>query len=282
MAKGKATGRGGKRFFRKGKKAVAKVKKAKAKKNMDTFFLACKYNLMMRAGQGVQVANYFYNVWNLLDPAGAGGLGPWSVHNIPEFKLYATLYDKVRVNSITVRWTPKANVLDQAIGQADSTYNVSGDGMVHTCIDRDGAAPSSITQIRKYSSYRAYSVMKKAQRTYSIKYPTGVWLDCQNLFSDMTLLTRLGATGSITMYAENLLEDNYELINEPWASVELTYNCVFQGKNSAAVSVGEGGSIILTPHTQLVNKAQSPLIYTGFDTFDNSGNLISGNTTQFG
>jgi hypothetical protein len=42
----------------------------------------------------------------------------------------------------------------------------------------------------------------------------------------------LGLTGGVTMYADNLLEDNLEIINEPWATVVVEYNIVFQGKTS--------------------------------------------------
>lgn len=267
--------------MKRAKKAVAKQRKARAKKGMDTFFLQARTTLGIRPVQGTTVANYLYQAFNLLDPAGASGQGAWCLQNIPEFKLYTTLYDKVRVNSVTVRLTPKANVLGQDAAQNDTALNVSGDGMIHTAIDRDSVAPSNIAQLRKYTTYKGYSLLKKFVRSYAITWPSGVWLDCQNLWSDMTLLQRLGAFGSVTMYAENVLEDNLEIFNEIFANVELIYNCVFQGKNSAAVSYDpDTGACTVTPHSLIPNKTPSEVVLYGVDVTDNSGNLIRGNVNN--
>lgn len=261
----------GKRAMRKAKKALAKKTKARAKKNMDTFFLACKTTIGLKPLQGVSVSNYLYQNFILLDPT-----APWGVTQIPEFNLFKNIYDKVRVNSITVKWTVKANMLTQAEAQNDALLNVGGDGMLHTAIDRDGVIPSSIAQLRKYGSYRGYSVLKSGQRSYKVTYPAGVWLDCQNIYSDTTLLTRLGLTGTIGMYAENLLEDNLEIFNEPFCNAEITYNCVFQGKNSASVSYDLSGNVTVVPHVNIPNKPVSDYVMYGIDTVDNSGNVIRG------
>lgn len=214
--------------MRKAKRMVTKLHKSKAKKNMDTFFLKCKTELNVVPTQGATVANYVYGLAPLL----SGG----NLLNNAEFNLYRIQYDKYRVNSITAKWIPKANVLDQANGQADGSYNLTGDGAIHTVIDRDGVAPSSTAALSRYPSYKKFSIMKKWSRSYSIKYPMGIWLDCQDPVGNAQVVATLGLGGGITWYAENFLEDNYEVYNEPVAALELSWNIVFQGKTSASLS----------------------------------------------
>lgn len=267
--------------LRKAKAMVTKVHKAKAKKNRDNFFYQARTQLLIKPVQGVTVANYIYQGFNLLDPGGAGGQGSWSIHNIPEFNLFRSIYDKVRVNSVTVRVVPRANVFSQDAAQNDGSLNLTGDGMIHTVVDRDNLGPSNIAQLRKYPSYKAYSVMKPFTRSYAIKYPTGVWLDTStlaNMYSDLPMLDRMGGFGGITLYAENLPEDNGEIFNEPWASVEIRYNCVFQGKTSSTVSWDpDTNSVTVTQELPAPNKPFSDTLLPGVDTVDNSGNLVRGN-----
>lgn len=261
---------------KKARKIVTKERKTKAKKNMDTFFLRAKTQTTLKPVQGGAVANYVYQHFPLMDAT-----SPIAVTQIPEFNLYRVQYDKVRINSIHVVVTPKANVLDQAIGQADAQYNVTGSGVVHTCVDRDGPAPSNVAAIERYPSYKKFSVMKKFARQYSIKWPINEWLDCQNIYaSDLSLK---GCKGGITIYGENFLEDNYELLNEPWAQVEVYYNVVFQGKTSASLSVdATTGAVTLTPHEVFTNLPYSGLgtgtqttLSGSVVTYDNSGNQIT-------
>lgn len=205
---------------------------------MDTFFLRAKQVSTIIPGQGVSVSNYIY--WcTTLDPTTPSQ--NQSYLGNAEFNLYRQMYDKFRVNSVHIKVIPKANVLDQATGQLDSAYNLSGDGVVHTCIDRDGVAPSSIAAISRYPSYKRFDVKKNWSRSYSISYPKGVWLDCQSP-ATFSMTKELGLSGGITFYAENLLEDNNELYNEPYAQIECYYNIVFQGKTSAQLSAVLDGS----------------------------------------
>lgn len=210
----------------KAKKMITKQHKAKAKKNMDTYFLKTKNLFNAVPVQGVSVSNYIYLSYTL-DPTGLQA----QYLNNAEFKLWALQYDKFRVNSVTVRVKPKANVLDQANAQNDTTLNVVGDGLVHTAIDRDSVAPNSTALISRYPSYKSYNVLKPFSRSYTVKYPTGVWIDC-DAPGNFTMAKELGLSGGITMYAESLLEDNAELYNEPWAEITVEYNIVFQGKTS--------------------------------------------------
>lgn len=240
MAPRRGSGKGkrsAKPSMAKAKKMITKLHKSKAKKNMDTFFLKCKNGVTISPAQGVITSNFIYRGFSL-DVTGSGDYaqnGTALFLNNSEFQLYRLQFDKFRVNSVTVRVTPKANVLDQGAAQNDSSYNVTGDGLIHTCLDRDGLAPSSRAIISRYPSYRKYSVLKPFTRSYSIKYPTGIWVDCQSPAS-FTMAKELGLTGGITMYAENVLEDRLEILNEPWATVIVEYNIVFQGKTSNSLS----------------------------------------------
>lgn len=46
----------------------------------------------------------------------------------------------------------------------------------------------------------------------------------------------LGLQGGVTIYAENILEDSGEVYNEPWASVLVEHNIVFQGKTQGKLA----------------------------------------------
>lgn len=244
------------RAFKKAKKAIAKRKVRMAKKNMDTFFLRTRVTGAILPTQGVTVANYISSFWKLLDPTSFVG-----VVNSAEFQLYSKIYDRVRVNRMTVRLVPKANTLDMGQAQNDTQYNCTGDGRIHTAIFRepDGFS-TTVSRFARQPSYKPYSVLKRVTRSYSIKYPTGVWLDCQNMFSDTTLLQRLGANGGIGIYAENVLEDNAELYNEPWASLELSYDCVFQGKIVSGLSQDVSGNIVIAKQSNITVAPPSKIV----------------------
>lgn len=247
------------RALRKAKKVLANRKVKMAKKNMDTFFLRAKVTGNILPSQGVTVSNYISSYWKLLDPTSAVG-----VTNNSEFGMYCSIYDRVRVNSLRVRIVPKANMLDMGQAQNDTTYNVTGDGKVHTAIFREGDGFSgNVARFSRQPSYKAYSVLKPIVRSYKITYPKGVWLDAQNIFNDTTLLQRLGALGGIGIYAENLLEDNSEIFNEPWASVEFSYDCVFQGKSVIALIKDASGNIVLTNPTTVTPPTPSKIVNIG-------------------
>jgi len=214
----------------KAKKMVTNQRRGKAKKNMDTFFFKSKVTATITPQQGALVANYIYNSFTL-DPTGASA----AYMSNAEFNLYRGLYDKFRVNSVKVTFIPKANVLDQLNNNNDTQLNTTGDGKIHHCIDRDGVAPSSISRLSRYPSYRYTSVLKKFSRIYSVKYPVGVWIDC-DAPAGFSMSRELGLTGGVTIYAENILEDSGEVYNEPWASVLVEHNIVFQGKTSGTLT----------------------------------------------
>jgi len=241
--------------MKKAKKMVAKKTKARSKKNMDTMFLAAKTLQNVVPTQGLGVANYVYGGNTII-----GG----NLLLNAEFNFYRLQYDKFRVNSVTIKWIPKANVLDQASGQNDGAYNLSGDGKIHTVIDRDSLAPSSVAALSRYPSYKAMSIMKTWSRRYNVTYPPNVWLDCQNPSGNQQVYETLGLAGTITWYAENFLEDNYEVFNEPIAGLEVTWGVVFQGKTSGSLAFGldeSGGvtSVTITPVAPSSFRTQTPL-----------------------
>lgn len=207
--------------------------------------------------QGVAVSNYLYSFVPLFDFNNTTGYG---LGNVAEFNLWRSMYDKFRVN--TVRWkiTPKANVFDAGSAQNETTYTLTGDGAVHEVVDRDGPGPSNITQLARYPSYKKHSLLNKWQRQYSVKYPSGIWLDCQNPYdAEMTATFKsLGLGGGLTLYAENMIEENLEVFNEPWAEVRIEYDVVFQGKTLGNLksSFDEKGNLIgvnITSPSVIVN-----------------------------
>jgi len=264
----------------KAKRVVGKAHKRAAKTNKDTFFLKAKVSAVLTPGQGSVVSNYIYRHFPLMDPT-----GPTSISQIPEFNLYRIQYDQVRINRVTIVVTPKANVLDQGVAQADGVLQVAGNGMIYSAIDRDGPAPSNPTAIERYPSMRKHSVLKKIKRSYSIKWNGADWLDCQNIYATAPedTLRRWGAFGGVTLYGENFLEEIGETVNEPWADVEIYYDCVFRGKTSASLSVGVDGSVTLTPQEVFTPLSFSPLgvgTYTlhasaESQTIDNTGATVT-------
>lgn len=229
--------------MKRAKKQIANRKKKMASKNQDTFFLRTRVLASIVPTQGVTVANYISLFWKLLDPTSSVGVTQSS-----EFGLFKSIYDRVRVNRMRIKITPKANVLDQVNAQDEDNLNVSGDGKVHTAVFRESDGFSATTtRMMRQPSYRGYSILKPFTRTYGITYPKGVWLDCQNIYSDETLLKRLGAYGGVGIYAENVLEENLEIFNEPWAAVEISYDCVFQSKIVGSLSLTDDGSVLVAP-----------------------------------
>ena len=242
---------------RNAKRVVAKAHKRAAKKNLDTFFLRAKSTFLQVPSQGVLTSNYIYVAAQLLSG---------ELQSNAEFQFYRQLYDRFRVNRVTVKVTPKANVMDAGIAQLDGAYNLSGDGVIHTVVDRDSIAPSSVAQMLRYPSYKSFSLLKKFSRSYSVTWPKGVWLDCQDpkAGNSSAILNTLGLAGGVTMYAENLIEDAGELISEPWAQLEYMWDIVFCGKAASSMSFAtdEGGNVTavtLTSSESVPSAALTPL-----------------------
>lgn len=246
--------RSAKPTLKKAKAMVTKNRKAKAKINMDTFYLKTKQLYDITPVQGTTVANYLYTS-SAIAPSGNN-----SYVTNAEFNLYKLQFDRFRVNSVTVKIIPKANVLDQAQATNDSALTLSGDGSIHTCIDRDGTAPPNIAAISRYPSYKKYSLNKPFSRTYRIKYPIGVWMDTNNP-NGFEMQRSLGQWGGITLYAENLVEDIGEIFNEPFASMEVSHDIVFQGKTQGSLTgvydaSGNLTGVTVSARDETIEKAQ--------------------------
>lgn len=261
------------------RKAVAKKHKRQAKQNKDTFFLLAKTEGVLTPVQGVTVANYLYFAPQLVDP----GSGSWSVFNNAEFNLYRYLYDQVRINSIIVKLIPKVNQMN-VTEYTSSTLNTTGDGVIHSVIDRDGQAPSNIARLTRYPSYVRKSLLKPITRSYTVRYPRDVWLDCQNITTLPDELTRMGLTGGPTFYAENLPEIKGTLINNPWYDVVVMYKCVFRGKTSASISISSS-NVVVTPDPPAFTVPSFTFTSirgttSGDMHYDLSGNLVSISDSQ--
>lgn len=242
MAKGDKKGgkKLSKKTLNKAKKVLGNKKMAKSKKGMDTFFQRCRSEGVLIPQQGVTVANYVFSSWGLL------GEGADKLTNNAQFQQNALIYDKFRVNRLRIQIKPKANVMDAAGAQNDTAYNLKGSGVLHSVIDRDGTGPSSISQMVQRSSYRKTSVLKNMTRSYAVKYPTNVWLDCQSPEALVETARQLGLYGGVTIYAEDFIEDNYEVFNEPWAEYTIEWDVVFQGRAApkTAFTLNEAGEVI--------------------------------------
>lgn len=224
------------------KKVIGKYHKSQKAKSMDTYPLTCKFTMTSIPTQGATVSNYVYHSFPLMNPSSTT-----DVTQNAEFSLFKNIYDQVRINSILIKVTPKANVLSQAEAQYDGVMTLTGDGLVHTVVDRNSAGPWNVSALTKYSSYRKFNQKKAFSRSYKVSWPKGVWLDCKSIYDDQTLLKRLGCFGGLTLYAENLPEDANEVINEPWADIHIYYNVVFRGKTSASLSSTDGGGVKVDP-----------------------------------
>lgn len=272
MAKGK---RVSKRAMAKAKRAVAKKESKLRKKNMDTYFLRVKNLSTLTPTQGITVSNYIYQGFTL---STATGISDFTKN--ADFVLYQKLYDRFRINRMTVKMIPKANMLDITLGQANNITQV-GDMVLHSVVDRDGIAPSSIATMSRYPSYRQQSVLKPFKRSYAVKYPRGQWLDCQNVPASGDRLQDIGLYGTITVYAENLPEPSGDVFNDPIYAVEVSYDIVFQGRTNGKLSaitdiVGNVIGVDVRGPEQIPTLAQSPKTnvrgYLQFDTRTVAGN----------
>lgn len=259
----------------KAKKIVAKSQAKKRFKQLDTYFLRAKMNVLLTPTQGVSVANYL-QAWFPLSLS-------TSSYDWTKSADYVSLkyqYDQVRVNKIKVVVTPRANVFDQANAQNDANLTLVGDGLIHTAIDRDSQTPTNVPALTRYGSYQKYSLNKKFTRVYGVKWPKGVWLDCGSEYADPNILKEIGALGGIGMYAENFPEDKLEVWNEPYANATIYYDLVLRGKITPNTGTDASGNVILYRPSDINIAPASPAIVTagalnGYNrrlTVDLSGN----------
>lgn len=216
------------------KKAATKQRRRARKQNKDTHFERVTTSFLVTPQQGVTTTNYMYAYVSLLATGSTGS----SITDNTQFQFLRKMYDRVRVNRVKVSWVPKANVLSLDQAQNDALLNASGDGMIHTAIDRDGSVPVAKSAFLNYPSYKPFSILKKWSRSYATTYPKSIWLDADDFLSADTQTNRaIGLYGGVSLYAENILEDSGELINEPLGTMTVEWDCVFQGRSLRSISV---------------------------------------------
>jgi len=240
--------------LKKAVRIVGKVQAKKRKQNSDTMSLLCKTQIDIVPQQGLNTSNYVSQFFSLLPDSDFV-----SVLNNADFTIYRTLYDRFRVNSMLVQWTPRPNVLDQSNAQSDSANNL-GDNLLHYACDRDGRAPTQVGAMLKYSSYFKSTVLKKHSRKYSASYPRGIWLDTNSPGDKSQLSKGMGLQGGVSVYGENFLEDGGEIWNEPIGTFTIWWRVVFQGKVAGKVSYNsETQEVCILPAEQIPLKPVNPI-----------------------
>lgn len=198
--------------------------------------------------QGLTVSNYVYTYWspapNYLSPAQSNPL-----FSSAEFNLYRNLYDQFRVNRVTIRIIPRANVVDATnlVTQNDSASITQGKGVYYTVEDRDGIAPGYIGSMNKYASVKVTRLTSKLTRTYMPTNAKSLWFDCQDPAGLDQISRSIGMRGGITLYAESLPEVTNAVLNSVWADVEVLYSVTYRGKAMVNLTVNEDGSVLASP-----------------------------------
>lgn len=266
--------------YKKAKKVVAKAQAKKRGKQQDTQFLRVKFVGELVPVQGTTVTNYL-NYWQPLCISAGATSFDW--RNASDYTVLKYQYDQVRVNRMKVVLTPKANVFDASNAQNDANLTLIGDGMIHSAIDRDSQTPTNVNALSRYSSYQRKSLLKKVVRSYQVKWPTGVWLDCGNEFGGGadSIVRSIGGFGGIGFYAEDIVEDKFEWYNEPYCQVTVYFDLVLRGKITPNTGLDASGNIILYRPIYTAICDPSPLIQTGGNinglnrrlVLDASGNL---------
>lgn len=194
--------------------------------------------------QGLTVSNYIYDyITPRLDPVN----GSINLPSINEFKMLALVYDRFRVNSVSVSYKPRANMMS-VFDSVDGSLNM-GSGVVYVAQLRDGQAPSHPSQIKRIKGCKAYSILKPFKSTYKVKYPKSIWLDSAdpNQGNQQGLVESLGLQGGITVYGENFPEPPGSITNNAWYDVEISFNCTFNTYNPKSLTVDGTGIKIDTP-----------------------------------
>lgn len=178
----------------------------------------------------------------------------------PEFDLYTNLYDRVRINSVTVEWIPKANIYDVLNALNDTTVTTTGDLMFHTVIDKDSKGPLNVKSLQRYGSYKRFSVKKYWKRTMRMTYPKSYWINTIGPNSDANTLQSIGGCSYMTVYTENLPSNVTNPTYNNFGTFKITYNVVFQGKYAASITAQDDGSVLIRKVNQLKIGASSSLL----------------------
>lgn len=215
-----------------GMKSGARKPRSKVPDDKTDFKRSFKVACLSYPTQGITVSNYIYDY---ISPR----LDTGSIINVQqmnEFKMLALVYDRFRVNSVSVKYTPRANVMN-VYDTVDGSLT-AGSGVVYVAQLRDGKGPSHPAQMKRVKGCRAISILKPFRSTYKVKYPKNMWLDCAdpNQSNQQGLVESLGLQGGITVYGENFPEVSGTLLNNPWYDVEISFSCTFNTYNPKALS----------------------------------------------
>jgi len=238
------------KMYRK-KKVAKKARKARRARmnNMDDHRVTIKMAGSLTPLQGLSVSNYVYTYWTpgVFSTIPNGQSQSLSLSS--EFGLYRNMYDQWRVNRLTVRIIPRANVVDATnlITQNDSSSITQGKGVYYTVEDRDGIAPGYIGSLNKYSSVKVNKLTSRLTRSYSPTNKDNVWYDCQDPAGLDQLQRTTGMRGGITLYAESLPEVLNTVVNSVWADVEVSYDLTFRGKCLVNIITNQDGSVTVAP-----------------------------------
>lgn len=274
-----------KRHYKSRKPAVKKsaVRKKAVAQGLDQIRRSFKMTTALTPGQGVLVSNYIRSFVSP-QPGATSGTLSWSTN--PECRLFRSMYDRFRINSISIRIVPRANV-QLSIGVGGSSQNNS-QGMYYVGFDRDSVGPSSVIQMKRLKSTKAYSQLKGCRHTYSIKYPKGVTWDTLADYDSPESGTRnmmqsLGIYGGITIYGENFPENADRILNNTWADMELSYNMTFYSYSPRDIQYDpETDQVTIRQTDEPEGEAVQPLVYTGDPSFGTPFNLEVGETPAAG
>lgn len=239
----------------KAKKVLAKREKRRAVQGKDTKFVRCEQQFTITptnvGGAPANGLNWIFNNFQMLTSAASQVM---SIENSVDFAINRTLYDKVRINRMRVKLVPRANVLDYATAQNDTSYNVSGTQSLYSAIDANSPLPwgasnsETISLFEQLPSMKKTSVLKNLVRQIAVCYAPNLWLDTVNLFSNLTLLRDIGLFQNIGIFATNLLTDKSETAFEPVYDCIVSWDCVFSSAKPKSTKVNLDGTVTISTY----------------------------------
>lgn len=279
-----------KQYRRKPAAKKAKKNPLSAKKrshNQEVYRQVIKVSSLITPAQGGQTSNYVNMFCSPVIGQGNANVSS-ALQFSPEYSLYCSLYDQVRVHSVTVRIIPRPSQTDSSIlmalsGAQDATKNVLtvGKNVYYSVEDRDGTLDitASIPVMKRYSSCKVHRMDRPSTRTYRVKNTGDQWFDCQNRNGLADIQKSIGMWGGITYYGESFPELLNQTINGVWADLEVTYVLSFRGKAMVNVAVDEETGVVTLNPNNVVEGPPTQVFKTGdqianFGSIDLSGNVI--------
>lgn len=233
--------------LKRAQRKVERVQRKKAVQNKDThsYKLVREFLVPVTLANPPQLAKNYIGTYQPLAISDGTYQSVWT---FPEFALYCNQYDRVRVNSVTIQWIPKANVFDANNVFTNTSVVSSGDMCFHTAIDQDSKPALNIASLQRMPSYKKFRITKPWSRTMRMTYPKSYWINTAGPLSDANTLQSIGGCAYLTAYAEDLPVTNVDPdILSDIGSFKITYNVVFQGKVLPKLTVNDDGSVSVHP-----------------------------------